>query len=237
MNILITGVSSGIGWGLAKHYLKLGHTVFGLSRRLPKDLLKKDNFHFAQCDLTNFDASSEIISQLISGIKKMDLVILNAGMLGPITDMKTQKINNLQEVMSINVWANKPVVDTLLKNIQSVIKIVAISSGASISGNKGWGGYSISKAALNMLIKLYASENKKTLFYSLAPGLVDTAMQDYLCGNKLNINDFPAQKKLKAARNTASMPQPEMAAKLLSNTIKNLNDYNSGEFIDIRNIS
>ena len=43
MNILITGVSSGIGWGLAKHYLELGHTVFGLSRRTPKDLIKKAN--------------------------------------------------------------------------------------------------------------------------------------------------------------------------------------------------
>ena len=237
MNILITGVSSGIGWGLAKHYLELGHTVFGLSRRTPKDLIKKANFSFAQCDLTNFNTSSEIISHLISGIKTMDLVVLNAGILGPITDMKTQKINNLQDVMNINVWANKPVIDTLIKNIPSLVKVVAISSGASINGNKGWGGYSISKAALNMLIKLYASENKKTLFYSLAPGLVDTAMQDYLCGNKLNTNDFPAQKKLKSARNTASMPQPEMAAKLLSNAIKNLKDYNSGEFIDIRNLS
>jgi NAD(P)-dependent dehydrogenase (short-subunit alcohol dehydrogenase family) len=237
MNILITGVSSGIGWGLAKHYLELGHTVFGLSRRTPKDLIKKANFSFAQCDLTNFNTSSEIISHLISGIKTMDLVVLNAGILGPITDMKTQKINNLQDVMNINVWANKPVIDTLIKNIPSLVKVVAISSGASINGNKGWGGYSISKAALNMLIKLYASENKKTLFYSLAPGLVDTAMQDYLCGNKLNINDFPAQKKLKSARNTASMPQPEMAAKLLTNAIKNLDDYNSGEFIDIRNMS
>ncbi|MDA9328596.1 SDR family NAD(P)-dependent oxidoreductase [Flavobacteriales bacterium] len=237
MNILITGVSSGIGWGLAKHYLELGHTVFGLSRRTPKDLIKKANFNFAKCDLTNFNTSSEIISHLISGIKTMDLVILNAGILGPITDMKMQKINNLQDVMNVNVWANKPVIDTLIKNIPSLVKVVAISSGASINGNKGWGGYSISKAALNMLIKLYASENKKTLFYSLAPGLVDTAMQDYLCGNKLNINDFPAQKKLKSARNTASMPQPEIAAKSLSNAIKNLNDYNSGEFIDIRNLS
>ncbi|MDG1518667.1 MAG: SDR family NAD(P)-dependent oxidoreductase [Flavobacteriales bacterium] len=237
MNILITGVSSGIGWGLAKHYLELGHTVYGLSRRTPKDLFKRPNFHFTQCDLTNLNTSFEIISQLISGIKTMDLVVLNAGILGAITDMKTQKINNLQKVMNINVWANKIVLDTLLNIIPRVIKVVAISSGASVNGNKGWGGYSISKAALNMLIKLYASENEKTLFYSLAPGLVDTAMQDYLCGNKLNINDFPAQKKLKAARNTASMPQPEMAAKLLTNAIKNLNDYNSGEFIDIRNMS
>ena len=237
MNILITGVSSGIGWGLAKHYLELGHTVFGLSRRTPQDLIKRANFKFSQCDLTNFNTSPEIISHLISGVKRMDLVVLNAGILGPITDMKTQEINNLQDVMNINVWANKPVLDTLIKNIPSLVKVVAISSGASINGNKGWGGYSISKAALNMLIKLYASENKKTLFYSLAPGLVDTAMQDYLCGNKLNINDFPAQKKLKSARNTAIMPQPEIAAKSLSNAIKNLNVYNSGEFIDIRNLS
>ena len=62
MNIFITGVSSGIGWGLSKYYLSQGHEVYGVSRRIPEDLINQKNFHHIVCDLTHFSAIPQSLS-------------------------------------------------------------------------------------------------------------------------------------------------------------------------------
>jgi benzil reductase ((S)-benzoin forming) len=234
MHVFITGVSSGIGWGLSKHYLSEGHQVYGLSRRVPEDLIQNKNFHHIICDLTNFESIPGLLTSLLSKVSKIDLAILNAGILGPIANMKDQSLDNLTKVMNINVWANKPIIDALLETVPNTKKVVAISSGAAINGNKGWGGYSISKAALNMFIKLYASENKNTAFYSFAPGLIDTPMQDYLCGDELDVSKFPSAQKLKDARYTPNMPTAENAGEILAKGIDELDKLQTGSFADIR---
>lgn len=234
MNVLITGVSSGIGWGLAHHYLNQGDQVFGLSRRIPEDFINHPNFRHFQFNITHHEKAPMVLKYLLAEVQTLDLVVLNAGMLGPIGDMKNQSIQDLKQLMEVNVWSNKPIIDSILLDIPNTPKIVAISSGAAVNGNKGWGGYSISKAALNMFVKLYASENKHTKFYALAPGLVDTAMQDYLCGEEFSEEDFPAASKFKAARGTDAMPKPNDAAKLLDDAIKRLDEYPTGAFVDVR---
>lgn len=236
MNILITGVSSGIGHALASHYLQQGHNVYGISRRVPNDLKAYNSFKHSVLDLTNFEAAASVLSQLLSDVVQLDLVVLNAGILGPIGDMKNQSVGDLQHVMNVNVWANKPVVDEVLRNVNVVTTIIAISSGAAVNGNRGWAGYSISKAALNMFVKLYAAENEQTNFYAFAPGLVDTAMQDVLCSDEMDKPTFPASAKLKMARNTTQMPTPEVAAKNFATVFETINKYPNGSFIDVRSI-
>lgn len=234
MNVFITGVSSGIGYGLAKYYLKKGDRVYGLSRRVPDDLIRHSGFSHCSVDLADHEAVLQVLPGFLSGVNQLDLVVLNAGILGPIGDMSTQTVASLQNVMNINVWANKTVVDEVLKNVTNVKTVIAISSGASINGNRGWGGYSISKAALNMFVKLYAAENAVTTFYAFAPGLVDTAMQDILCSDEMDKPTFPASAKLKVARNTPQMPTPEVAASQFADVFKTIANYPSGTYIDVR---
>ena len=52
MKIFISGVSSGLGYGLAKVYLAMGHAVYGCSRRKPEDLVDQ-GLHFAAIDLAD----------------------------------------------------------------------------------------------------------------------------------------------------------------------------------------
>ena len=86
MKICITGVSSGLGYGLAKVYLAMGHEVYGCSRRKPKDLVDQ-GLHFTAIDLTDTIAGQSNFCKLIGGILHFELVILNAGKLGQIRDM------------------------------------------------------------------------------------------------------------------------------------------------------
>lgn len=233
-NILITGISSGLGYSLAEAYLKDNWQVYGLSRRTPMELVKFENLHFLSMDLQDVTQIPEIMVAW-PDMQSLDLVILNAGVLGKIEELQQVELKELQQIMDVNVWANKVLLDTLFQNHIVVNQVIAISSGAAVNGNKGWGGYAISKAALNMLIKLYAEELPQTHFTALAPGLIDTAMQEYI-STIPDPEKFPSMKRLRAARNTPDMPTPEQATATLIQTFPKLQDYTSGSFVDIRNL-
>ena len=224
-HVCITGVSSGLGHGLAKVLLDDGAKVYGCSRRTPDDLILK-GLHFESLDLSDEKNGSNAFEKLIEPVDHFDLVILNAGKLGQIRDMKEVSLDDLRETMEINVWSNKWILDALHKNTRRIDQVVAISSGASTSGSRGWNGYSLSKAALNMLIKLYAGEQPDTHYTSLAPGLIDTAMQDYLT-NLPEDPRFAPLEILKAAKGTDTMPDGESCARKLIEAFPRLKDLES----------
>lgn len=229
--VLITGVSSGIGLSLVKDYLSRGCEVYGVSRR--ECDVEHENFHFVSADLADFANIPGKMFELLGGLTKLDVVVLNAGILGDIADMSEASITDMKKTMDINLWSNKVVLDWLFKHIKVIEQVVAISSGAAVNGNRGWNGYSLSKAALNMLVKLYASENLDTHFCALAPGLVDTAMQDYLCSQK-ETEKFPSLERIQSCRGTEAMPTAEQLASKLIETFSKVKSLETGCFVDIR---
>ena len=232
--VFITGVSSGLGYGLSKLFLEGGPEVYGCSRRVPEELLEK-GMSFVPVDLAAGENGSGAVQQLLEKAGSLDLVILNAAKLGQIRDMADTPLCDLRETMEINVFSNKWLLDVLFSGGRRVEQVVAISSGASQSGSRGWNGYSLSKAALNMLIKLYAGEYRETHFCSLAPGLIDTAMQDYLTGLPADARYAPLQ-VLKDAKGTDQMPDGESCARRLISLFPDLMDLPSGDYADIRRL-
>lgn len=231
--VLITGVSSGLGQALARLYLERDCTVYGFSRREPAELGKQGDFRFASVDLKDFKTTAECLDHLIAG-GNIQLVILNAGILGTFGDMTSTALDVMKEVMDVNLWANKVVLDNLFQQGVAPRQVVAISSGASVSGARGWNAYGISKAALNMMMKLYAADRPGTHFCALAPGLVDSSMQDYLC-NLPGDDEFPVLRKLQGAKNTIYMPTPDEAAQLVADCIDKLPAVvKSGAYTDVR---
>ena len=236
MNILITGTSSGLGYGLTNYYLEQGHTVFGISRRIKSEQKENENFRYLSQDVTNYREVETNLLSFLKEVKQLDLVILNAGMLSEIKDLKDTSLDEIQKVMDVNVWANKIVIESLFKHVEKIHQVVAISSGASVSGSRGWNAYSLSKATLNMLISLYSKEYTETHFCSLAPGLIDTKMQDYIF-DLPEEKEFPAVKKLKEAKKSGNMPNVEEAAEINATAIANVTNYESGSFLDVRKMT
>lgn len=232
-NILITGVSSGLGRGLAEAYLERGYSVYGCSRRVPEELIQK-GLHHRSVDLADPQGGPESLGDLIAGVKHWDRVFLNAGRLGEIRDMVETPLEDLRMTMEINVWANKWVLDRLY-DTATIDQVIAISSGASVSGSRGWNGYSISKAALNMMVKLYAGERPETHFVSLAPGLVDSGMQDYLTALPPD-ERFPPLEILREAKGTDKMPDGRTCAEMIIGELPRIREVKSGEFADIRKL-
>ena len=170
---------------------------------------------------------------LLSEVKRLDLVVLNAGVLGQIRELNKTSMEEIKQVMDINLWANKVAMDWLHGSGIQIHQIVFMSSGAAVNGSKGWSGYTLSKAALNMMAKLYAHEFPETHIAAFAPGLVHTRMLDDIYHN-VDTTVFPTTQVLKDAIGSPSMPKPRIAGGLLADAFEKLMDYPSGSFVDIR---
>jgi len=235
MNILITGTSSGLGYGLAKHYLSNKHQVFGISRRQNPELNSYENFKHLSHDISRFIELKPKLSAFLEKEEKLDLVILNAGILSEINDLYYTSLDEIKKVMDVNVWANKELIDLLFRRLKTIDQIVAISSGASVSGARGWNAYSLSKATLNMLINLYSKEFLQTHFCALAPGLIDSQMQEYIFSLPDDKN-YPTVERLKNAKANQQMPSIDEASEIVSKAIKKARNYESGSFLDVRDM-
>jgi NAD(P)-dependent dehydrogenase (short-subunit alcohol dehydrogenase family) len=233
--VFITGNSSGLGYGLSKEYLSAGWQVYGLSRRGCQGL--EGELHDIKCDLQENFSIVPALSKLLSKLKCLDLVYLNAGILGDINKITDITIEQIEQVMNVNVWANKIILDWLLNSDISVKQVVAISSGAALSTYTGWASYSLAKTSLNKLIEFYADEFKHTHFTSLAPGLVDTAMQAYICDEKsVPVAEFPSVQKMREAKKTNNMPSAQNTAQAIINVIPQLLELPSGSYADLRSL-
>jgi len=153
--------------------------------------------------------------------------------LGELSEMRNVPLRELKKVFDINLWANKILFD-LLEDLQKekdlrVGQVIAISSGAAVNCNKGWNAYSMSKAALNCMVKLYHWEFESSHLISLAPGLILTPMLKRII-EEADPERFPSVKRLQESPKHT----PESGAKMLLEVFPNLNRFPSGEFVDVR---
>ncbi len=226
-NILITGVSSGLGGALAKEYLENGDTVYAIGKTIPKKLDHYPHFFFFPYDLSETFTLQATLSEFLQH-RTFDIAILNAGVLGDIQTLSQTELTDIKSVMEINVWANKELIDTLHAHAH-VKQIVGISSGAAVKGSKGWCAYSLSKVGLNMLLSVYAKELPDIHFTALAPGVIHTSMVQHII-DEVDDEIFTSAKQLKSG----NIQMPQVAAKHLIATFPQLLAYESGSFLDVR---
>ena len=175
------------------------------------------------------------LSTLLKDVKQIDVIYLNAGVLGDIDYLNKIKLHDIETSFTINTWANKVIIDYMIENNIEVKQVVAISSGASQETYTGWGAYSISKAALNMMMKVYAEEQPDIHFLSLSPGPVDTPMQDFINEN-IDGNKFKWKKKFSDMKENNTLPNTTDIANKMCRLLPTLKKYKSGSFLDLRKL-
>jgi NAD(P)-dependent dehydrogenase (short-subunit alcohol dehydrogenase family) len=185
---LVTGASRGIGYAVARalgaagvHVIALARTVGGLEELDDEIKASGGAATLVVADLTDFDGIDRLGAQIYERWGKLDLLVGNAGALGPISPLGHVEPKVWAEVMAVNVTANWRLIRSLdpLLRAAPAGRAVFVTSGAAVKRRAYWGPYSISKAALEALVETYARETeisrvKANLFN---PGPIRTAMR------------------------------------------------------------
>jgi len=110
---------------------------------------------------------------------RIDLVVNNAGALGPSPQprLAAYPLAELVRVYEVNVFAPLALVQEALPRLVPDAAILDITSDAAVEPYAGWGGYGSSKAALEQLTAILATEQPQLRVYGVDPG--DMRTQTY----------------------------------------------------------
>lgn len=241
-NIFISGVSKGIGKELALYHLKRGDRVYGISRSRCIELEKYDNFYHRSIDLSQTESIFMCLKEfsVLNEVNKIERLYLNAGLIKEISRLDDQSIYDFNYIMSVNLYSYKMILDFFLSYRPILINQVVISS--SIAGQRpraGMSAYAVSKAALNMMIKIYALENPHLFFAVIGLCIFDSSISRKLSSKNQKINQFVELKKLaeRFSENGYVVSAQQRAEELIY-VLNNINELKltSGDFFEIRNL-
>jgi NAD(P)-dependent dehydrogenase (short-subunit alcohol dehydrogenase family) len=185
---LVTGASRGIGRATAIALARTGAHVIAVARTVGAledldDEIKANGgtASLVPHDLKDFDGLDRLGAALYERYGRLDMLVGNAGILGPLSPLGHIEPKAWDEVMAVNVTANWRLIrsmDPLLK-ASPAGRAVFVTSGASWKANAYWGPYGVSKAALDVLVRTYAAETVKTPIRVnlLSPGPTRTKMR------------------------------------------------------------
>ena len=186
MKVVVSGVSSGIGLALARHYLERGANVAAFARR--GELLQAlaaefpDKVYCYTLDVRDAPAIMRAAGDFMSRVGVPDIVIANAGVSrGTLTEyVEDEEV--FQNIMDINVLGMVKTFQPFLAAMRNARRgtLVGVSSVAGFRGLPGSGAYSASKAAAisyleSLRVELYGSGVKVV---TLCPGYIKTPMTD-----------------------------------------------------------
>ena len=185
---LVTGASRGIGRATAlalarggAHIIATARTQGGLEDLDDEIKAAGSTATLVPADLKDFAAIDRLGAAIFERWGRLDILVGNAGMLGKITPLGHMDPKEWDEVMAVNVTSNWRLIRSLdpLLRASDAGRAIFVTSGLASKCWAYWGGYSISKAALEALVKTYAAENATTAVRAnlFSPGPVRTKMR------------------------------------------------------------
>ncbi|WP_297335482.1 SDR family NAD(P)-dependent oxidoreductase [Algoriphagus sp.] len=236
--LILTGHSKGLGRAILDYYLKIDRTqVLAISRssiQLDHPQLTERNLDLSDLPVLQ----NELDGIFPNGDFGQLILINNAGWIGEIKPIGELSPKELRQQVNLNLLAPMFLTNAFIKKYKSspAEKIICnISSGAATRPVSGWGGYCSTKAALAMFTMVADRDNKSDSFhfYSLAPGIVDTPMQEDI--RKSEETNFPELEKFKAFKANGDLTAPDLVAEKIGYLLGNVEKF--PEVIqDVRNI-
>ena len=164
---LVTGASRGIGAAAAEAVAAAGAHVV-LTARDTADLeAVEDRIHqaggtatIAPLDLTERDSVAKLATAIAGRWEALDLLVLNAAMLGTLTPVAQIDGKEFNQLLTLNLLAQQALIagfDPLLRR-SAAGRVIGITSSVGRKPRAYWGAYGASKAALETLLLAYGDE-------------------------------------------------------------------------------
>jgi len=186
---ILTGCTSGLGLNILLQLINKDMFIYGVSnnknkiKALKKKLLNENysikKIFIYKVDISNFTQVKNFVSKVKSKHKKIDILINNAGINGPMGKFENTNLKIWRKAFNVNFFGSL----YFYKNILPIMKenkygrIVQISGGGATSPFPMFSSYASSKAAIVSLSENLSKEiNKKEniTINSIAPGTLNT---------------------------------------------------------------
>lgn len=185
---LVTGASRGIGRAAAvafaragAHVVLLARTVGGLEEVDDEIRALGGAATLVTMDLSQADKVDQLGPSIYQRWGKLDILVGNAGILGPLSPLPHITSDAFASVIDINLTANWRLMRTLepLLRRSDAGRAIFVSSGAARTHMAYWGPYSAAKAGLEALAKVWAVELASTpvKVNLINPGPIRTSMR------------------------------------------------------------
>ena len=187
--ILITGGTSGLGLELARKFISAGDEVWVTGRTLKDKNTPGENFHFLKTDFADLNGVAHTLSEVLESGLRFDIVINNAGVLGPPSFVVTD--DGFEYTFQVNFLANLLVSELVARIADSDHRILfaAVTSPVYKHVKPGFRApekdkyrpfriYSESKYYLLLITKAIRSSNpgKKISGFSFNPGIFNSGI-------------------------------------------------------------
>jgi NAD(P)-dependent dehydrogenase (short-subunit alcohol dehydrogenase family) len=195
--ILITGASRGIGAAVAKRLAAEGAHVVLAARNVGKLEAVDDAIQalggkatLVPIDLSKHEDIDALGAGLLEKFGHLDGLIGNAAILGQITPVTHITPKQWQAVLDVNVTANwrlLRICEALLKRAPHP-RVAFVTSGITRGSSPYWGGYAMSKAALESFVMTYAAEVRDS---PMRVNLIDPSV----VATDMRAQAFPSEKR------------------------------------------
>ncbi len=186
---LITGASRGIGAAVAEAFAREGAQLI-LTARTQGGLEEVDDRIRAAghppptlvpLDLAEFSAIDQLGAAIFARFKRLDVLVANAGILGPLTPVSHIEPEDWDRVMATNLTACYRLIRSTepLLRLSPAGRAIFVTSGAADGRHAYWGPYAVSKGGLEVMVRTWAEEIASTTMRAnlINPGGTRTAMR------------------------------------------------------------
>lgn len=194
MNILVTGVSRGVGFAICKVLLEQGNIVYGIGRKPTVEFeeleaIYKDRLFFKSVDLANPEnIQKKVFKEFIFNSIPLHGFVSNAAIAYDdiITNLNFHKLESMYRtnVYSPMILTKYVIRNMIFNNVSG--SIIHISSISVHTGYKGLAMYASSKASMEAFSKNTAREwgSKGIRSNAVVPGFMETAMSSSLSNDQ-----------------------------------------------------
>ena len=186
---VVTGASRGIGYATAKalaaagaHVVATARTQGGLEELDDEIRAAGGSATLAPFAIDDFDAIDRLGAALYQRFGKLDVLVANAGQLGPLTPLGHVEPKEWDKTVAVNLTANWRLIRSLdpLLRASDAGRAVFLTSGVVHKDRAYWGPYAVTKAGVEALARSYAAEtrtNTPVRVTLVNPGPLRTAMR------------------------------------------------------------
>ncbi|KAK0612975.1 hypothetical protein B0T17DRAFT_498795 [Bombardia bombarda] len=235
--IIVTGASRGIGLAIANKLLDQSHNLVlvsrsleeleGLKKRFPKQVV------YLAADLTLPDTAAKATQLAIDTFGKLDGVVVNHGVLAPMTRIEHASIEEWKKLYDANFFSALALAKETIPHLRaSKGRIVFVSSGAALGAYTSWGAYGSSKAAMNSLARYIAVEEPEITTIAISPGRVDTDMQKEIRDQGASVMSEKDYAGFKSAFEQGQLNKPEWPAQVIAQLSLEATPELSGKYVN-----